>query len=1228
MASYDSCLISTKSIGKLPNKEIYSVAAQYEKDGMNPQQAMIRSVLDRLELSRMDERSILAQVRAAYSKSGGISMRPDSVNEQTEAPTAQEETQEDQLPEEIAEPLREVSPLVRRLSDAGIVVLHDDVSTLPLEGDIPNGVQAMTSPDGTIHLVARSLGDNAAGVVLHEAFHSGGEKLVGTRKWNKLMLRLATLRDLALKSNGKLSQFYEDAADRVESAKSRGAVLPGMEAEEFGAYAIEEYAKAPASVKKWVDDFLGIVKDWLFRRFGVQLGEVTPAQLTAMAKLALLDARAYRFGENMMSTDRPETERGDSFSVSGSNVSGNSSFEIPEASRLDDMLRNYQDKFIDLKRVVDNIKKEIGTVEDKWDPYLQEELFHGRSTTGFKRFMNDELKPLIDDMRARKVTMEEFQEFLHMRHAQEANEQIASINPDMPDGGSGVKTQDALDYLAALTPAKRKAYDALAKRVDAINKQTRELMVAYGLESQDTVDAWDKAYEFYVPLKREDMDQGGGTGTGSGYSIRGSTTQRRMGSERNVVDILANIAMQREKVIVRGEKNRVAMALYGMAIKNPNLDFWRPINPQKNAAAVEAELRKQGLSQLEIGNIMEELKDRVIDPTTGLVTYRINPTLRNMDNVVSVRVNGIDRFIFFNKENDRAVEMAMAMKNLGIDKIEGFTSLMGMATRYFASINTQYNPIFGIVNLARDLSEGQINLTTTEIAGKQAQVVKEAGRLLGKIIVARGRLDNMKGADKALWEEFQQNGGTTGFREMFSSSADRAKELQKELSPDAWADGKWGKIFTAGGTLKVPYSVARKTGGAVFDWLSDYNEALENVTRMAAYKVAVDNGVSKQRAASLAKNLTVNFNRKGKVTSQIGAFYAFFNAAAQGTARMLKTLNGPAGKKIIAGGIGLGVMQAVLLAMAGFDDDEPPEFVKSRNLIIPLNPFSGKDNYVSIPLPLGFNFLPNTGRLFTEFLMGGGKKPGKYLGAWGGAVLDTFNPIGTSSTVLQTALPTVVDPLAALAENVDFTGKRIYQEDMSQLDPTPGYTRAKETSSAIGKGVAYYANLATGGTEYKPGAFSPTPDQVDYLIGQITGGVGREALKAQQSISSIFSGEELPSHKIPLAGRFYGNVQEKSAVASKYYDNLKEVNLHSKEVEGRQEDKTEYKSYLEEHPEAKLGSMASGMQREISQLRKRRRELLESSAPKADVEKIEELIRDRMDKFNQEVKKQKDKAAK
>ena len=908
----------------------------------------------------------------------------------------------------------------------------------------------------------------------------------------------------------------------------------------------------------------------------------------------------------------------------------------PGASKLDDVIYTLQDKHIDMKRMVQQIRSEAGALEDKWDPYLQEEMFHGRSATSVKFFLNDELRPLLTDMKARGVEMAEFEQFLHMRHAEEANAQVASINPDLPDGGSGINTQDAVDYLANLTAAKRTAYEALAKRVDAMIKETQRQLVDYGLENQSAIDAWNGKYKHYVPLKREDMDGGQtGNGTGAGFSTRGPASQRRMGSTLDVVDILANIAMARETAIVRGEKNRLGVSLYGLTLKAPNPKFWKPINPQKSLAALRTELAKAGLPPELADNFIEHPTKRAVRDVPGggnnpsqqqiagvaaptrEQVVRVKQMIQGLDNVIAVRINGEDRYIFFEESNPRALRMAQTLKNIGVDQLGGFSSVMGMATRYFAAVNTQYNPIFGAVNLVRDFWEGGINLSSTPLAGKQPQFAAEVTRLFAKSVAARGRLGNMTGADAALWKEFQEHGGTTGFRAMFNTSEDRSRELMREMHPDRWMESKWGKVFTVDGKLKVPYSVARKVSTPVFDWLSDYNEALENVTRMAAYKLGREQGMSAQQSASLAKNLTVNFNRKGAVTAQVGAWYAFFNAATQGIARMMQTLASPAGKRIMAGGLLLGVMQAVMLAVAGFDDDELPEFVKSRNFIIPLGWSTDKKDYVSVPLPLGFNFLPNIGRLLTQYGLGGGKHTGRYLTHFASTLIGTFAPISGGS-LAQTMTPTVADPVIDLWGNQDWTGKPIAREDMSSLNPTPGYTRAKDTASAIGKGFSYYANLSSGGTDYKPGMFSPTPDQVDYLIGQLTGGVGREAIKVQQTASALVSGEDLPAYKIPLAGRFYGDASDKSGISTKFYENMRQLAGHGAEIEGRREDKIETAGYLAEYPEARLAPKSEAYMREISQMRARRRELLEKK-DRVRVMEIELKIRRRMESLNAEV---------
>ena len=95
----------------------------------------------------------------------------------------------------------------------------------------------------------------------------------------------------------------------------------------------------------------------------------------------------------------------------------------------------------------------------------------------------------------------------------------------------------------------------------------------------------------------------------------------------------------------------------------------------------------------------------------------------------------------------------------------------------------------------------------------------------------------------------QDDGGTTGYRELFTTSADRANNLKSILNPEGWMENKWGKFFTANGALRVPMSMAQKGATEIFGLLSDYNEAMENGVRLAAYKAALDMKMSREQAA-------------------------------------------------------------------------------------------------------------------------------------------------------------------------------------------------------------------------------------------------------------------------------------------------------------------------------------------------------------------------------------------
>lgn len=889
--------------------------------------------------------------------------------------------------------------------------------------------------------------------------------------------------------------------------------------------------------------------------------------------------------------------------------------------RIDRAIYEFQDKMIDLKRLRDHIKDIGGVINDLNDAYMGEELYHKRVAKRTEDFLAKEVKPLLADMRFRAISIEEMETYLHARHAPEANAEMAKRNPNQAEidagrklaadevkalelqlqaaqsnGGatksieqalneargklsewngaqafrgteaerlslSGMSDADAAKIMAGLAPGKRVHLTALAAKVDAMNAKTLDELEKYGLMDKASLDAWRNAYQHYVPLHRDEAHPDSASHPiGQGYSTKGDASKQRTGSNAKVTHILGHIAMQREAALTRGEKNHVMRRLYLMAKQNPLKDVW---------------------------SIDKIPTIETIDKKTGFVKAIPDPLHKMRPNVLMLRIAGKDVAITMNENNPEAVRMAAALKNLDVDDLHYIIPTVAKGTRWFASVNTQYNPIFGIVNFTRDIQAAMLQLSTTEIAGRQGEVFKATMAIMKQVLKSGGRMPKA-GQWGALFDEMQNVGGTTGYRDLFLNAEDRANSLLKELK-----SLERGKVSQA--------------AHAVVEWLSDYNEALENAVRLAAYKAAIDNGMTKERAASLAKNLTVNFNRKGRQTREIGALYAFFNAAVQGTTRMAQTLAGPAGKKIMAGGVAVGALSALMgMAMMGDGDDDEyakiPEFIKKRALIFPVS----KDSYIAIPMPLGFHFLPNIGRLAVEMFAYKDKTIGKQVVSMFSVMAEAFNPLGGSAPALQMAMPTVLDPFVALAENKDWTGKAIYLENYNNLDPEPGHRRTKDSATAWSKAFSEAINAITGGTQYTPGAWSPTPDQIDYVIGQLTGGLGREIGKLATSVQAPFTGDELPPHKLPLVGRFYGNTSGPSGQSEKFYENIKLANQHENEIVGRLKDGKPTDDYLKENPSAReLAARGNVAEAQVRKLRSFRKEIARRDEPDAKNRKEE-----------------------
>lgn len=978
------------------------------------------------------------------------------------------------------------------------------------------------------------------------------------------------------------------------------------------------------------------------KTFLIKYGIIKNISATELQDLVMASLR--RASQQSKSQSIKLSERVAQSQISPKNIRGQEvlpQWHGPEESKTDLWIYRLQNKQIDTKRV----QELIGDIDENWNVYEKEQLYHGRTASGIRNFLLKDLLPVIKDIERLKISPEEVRTYLHNRHAEERNIQMNKINPDiydpktgrttpnpLKDKGSGISTDDAKAYLASLDPAKKQTLESIAKKFDQMIKGTQQILINSGAESADTIAKWNKTYEHYVPLFRveDKMARPSGLGgVGQGFGTRGNFSKRAMGSEKDVQDILSNIIAQRERALIRAEKIRVGRALYGMAIQNPNPDFWLPINPDaiRSKKQAIAELRRMGIPDAKnvVNNLMKEPKERYLkkinaaegavepdedfDFDSGLpvneskevVASKVNVMARYKDFVFPIRINGKDRYIFFNKNDPRALRMVESLKNLDVENLGAAIGLAGRFTRWFKNVNTQYNPVFGLVNFIRDASGALLNLTNTEIAGEQTKVLAGAYKAMGGILnvhrAERKGAPIPDGPWAKLYQEARAEGFQTGYRDSLIRNQEEMQIIEHTLEQ-----------FKDSNTKKAFYSVI---GG-----LTDFNDMMENSIRLSAYKVALDKGLSKQKAAIIAKNLTVNFDKKGAWTAQVNALYAFFNASVQGTERIYRTITGPKGKMIIGGGILAGMVQAVMLAAAGYDEDDPPEFVREKNFIIPLS----DETYFTVPYPLGYNVLPSSGRIVMQFMLNGGRNPGKYSVSLLSSIMNSFNPLGSSGFSTQTLMPTVVDPLVALGENRDSFGRPISRLDRA-TSPTPGYTRSRETSTALGKGIAEFLNWASGGDKYVKGRISPTGDDVDFLAGQVGGGLYREVSKAGKAISSVFTGEEVPSYRRPIVGRFIGETGSNASISQTFYENVTRLTDYENTVKGLRKEKLPTKQYLEDNPEAKLWPRANGVENQINALNKQKRMLLERNAPKERITAIEDKKARIMKQFNDQVKK-------
>lgn len=901
----------------------------------------------------------------------------------------------------------------------------------------------------------------------------------------------------------------------------------------------------------------------------------------------------------------------------------------PEETIASRFVRQMQDQFQVLKAVQENIRKTGGKIDDSNNAYMAEELFHGKAENDLNVMKERYVQPLAKLLADYKIAQADLDEYLYARHAPERNAHIAKINPKMPDGGSGMTNAEAAEIMQRVRNSGKQAqYDRLAGIVDDMLARRRELIREAGLEESGVVDAWQNAYRYYVPLKGQDVDGVVSLPrTGKGFTIGGRESRQAMGRASRAQSPSTQAIQDLSESLIRNRKNEVGNAFLKLVQDNPDKDYWQVFTDDKP-------------------DTMRAIAERV-DPETGEtrreVVERPVPMAMMADRYFTTKKDGKTYYI---KLHDP--RLMRAMKNMGPETSNAVIRTLGKVNRFLATVNTSYNPEFLVSNFIRDVQTAVMNLKAEQgrSDGKlkgldnlsALAVVKDSRSAMSAVYASlRGKTLTGNGAQwQKVWKEFVEDGGKTGWFNMGDLEGQQ-KEMDRLVS---LAKGGW-----KGQSIGAWHSF--------LNLVEDANGAVENALRLSAYKHARDAGLSRQQAASLAKNMTVNFNRRGEQGALMNSLYMFANASIQGTANLVRTLghlngDGPlperlrwknlnVPQKIALAAVGAGYLLGSLnRSVAGEDDDgvnwydKVPSHVKERNLVIMKSVFGGKaGEYWSIPLPYGYNVFFLLGHT-AEGVAAGDLTASRAAGNVVGGILGAFSPVGSetsetlSGALLKNAAPTILRPFANLAMNENFMGAQIYQENMPFGTPKPDSQLGRRSTPEAYKAFASWLNAFSGGSQYRPGAVDITPESLKFWIDYISGGTGRFISKTTDAAVKSLNGIDIPEQQVPFLGKISGEVMP-YADQQKMYDRMTEVAQYHAELKSLTG--AERTAFIDENNgNLLMNGLMQDTRKRLKDLRKQRDAIYADSSlslaqQAAMVKSVERDMKVAVDRFNREYNK-------
>lgn len=542
--------------------------------------------------------------------------------------------------------------------------------------------------------------------------------------------------------------------------------------------------------------------------------------------------------------------------------------------------------------------------------------------------------------------------------------------------------------------------------------------------------------------------------------------------------------------------------------------------------------------------LREEGKAELIKGGRSDIPYKTLYDQRSQHQV-QVFVGG-NRYVMTVNGNPRLAQAVNGLTNPDVKDDLAYVVARNLKT-FMAGAFTSKNVAFSFANLIRDTPYANNSVFVTEnfryfkdFSGNQRRALfglRSLGRNLYKY--KRGEID-ISDKEQAIFKEFMDNGGATGYT-FVETQKEYAKDLANKL--EKLSDGNIGKLSP------------KELVSTVFECFEFMGNVAELVNRYAAYKTSREHGRSIDRSINDAKEVSVNFNKKGagKKTksdkwyintaawiSEYGRDWVlFFNAAVQSMYKEYSMLINHPIKGIgsrIAPLIFMGssvsllnnMFMPMLFAYLGWDsDDDDRDYFDSlsdherqNNICIRLT----HGRWLKIPLSPDLANYFKIGDIIAGQLSGKREVEAMDVVKTG---IDMVSPLNInweydSWKFALNLLPTVVQPIAQNASNVNFMGNPIYKTSMNKAnDYDPEYTKVYRSTSTTMVELSRALNSLTGGDDVKRGlSFNPATWQ--NIFSGYTGGFGTVALGVSDLVLDILSGEDgdMPVSRYPLLSRF------------------------------------------------------------------------------------------------------------